>query len=122
MAVENTKGSFTVSANDHADLSETINIQQGDKITNRPNPPVPHSKERIGEPGNNTLSQGTNDPYALIRTAIERAKMYPLLARKKRIEGTAVMGFTIDEQWIPAGSEGPKRAQAMKSLIQQLSK
>ncbi len=101
IAVENTQGPFTVSANDHDGLSETINIQQGDKIMNRPNPPLPHSKERIGAPGKNTLSQGTNDPYALIRTAIERAKMYPLLARKKRIEGTAVIGFTINSNGYP---------------------
>jgi TonB family protein len=43
----------------------------------------------------------TSDIYALIRAAIEKAKIYPLLARKKRIEGTVVTGFTINSRGYP---------------------
>jgi periplasmic protein TonB len=101
IAVEHTGGPFAVTGNGPPGLSETINIRQGDKITDRPNLSLPHSKERIGVPGKNILSQGTDDPYALIRTAIERAKLYPLLARKKRIEGTTVIGFAINGNGYP---------------------
>lgn len=43
----------------------------------------------------------TSDIYALIRAAIEKAKIYPLLARKKRIEGTVVTEFTINSRGYP---------------------
>jgi TonB family protein len=42
-----------------------------------------------------------NDFYSLIRTAIERVKIYPLLARKRKIEGTAVTSFSIDDRGYP---------------------
>ena len=46
-------------------------------------------------------SQGIQDLYASIRNAIERAKIYPLLARKRKMEGTVITGFTIDNKGQP---------------------
>jgi TonB family protein len=43
----------------------------------------------------------TSDIYALIRAAIEKAKIYPILARKKKIEGTVVTEFTINNRGYP---------------------
>jgi TonB family protein len=43
----------------------------------------------------------TSNPYALIRAAIEKARTYPFLARKKRIEGTVVIDFTINSKGYP---------------------
>lgn len=44
----------------------------------------------------------SHDPnYALIRAAIERAKTYPFLARKKRIEGTVITEFAINSKGFP---------------------
>jgi len=40
-------------------------------------------------------------PYALIRDAIEKVKSYPLLARKKGIEGTVIIEFTINNEGYP---------------------
>jgi TonB family protein len=42
-----------------------------------------------------------NDLYSLIRDAITKAKTYPLLARKRRIEGTVVTNFCIGEWGYP---------------------
>lgn len=50
---------------------------------------------RIAEP------QRRQDLYATIRNAIERAKIYPLLARKRKIEGTAIIEFTINNKGYP---------------------
>ena len=38
---------------------------------------------------------GAHSAYALIRAAIERAKTYPLPARKKKYQGTVLTAFTI---------------------------
>jgi len=46
-------------------------------------------------------SQGRQDLYASIRNAIDRAKVYPLLARKKKIEGTVIMEFIITNKGYP---------------------
>jgi TonB family protein len=43
----------------------------------------------------------TNNPYDLIRASIEKVKTYPSLARKKRIEGTVITGFTINSKGYP---------------------
>ena len=39
--------------------------------------------------------------YALIRAAIEKAKTYPILARKKKIEGTVITEFAINAKGFP---------------------
>jgi protein TonB len=51
--------------------------------------------------GANTGTTSDKDRYSLIRAAISRAKIYPLLARKKKIEGTVVTGFNINDQGYP---------------------
>ena len=51
--------------------------------------------------GANTGTTSDKDRYSLIRAAISRAKIYPLLARKRKIEGTVVTGFSINDQGYP---------------------
>jgi TonB family protein len=41
------------------------------------------------------------DYYALITAAIEKAKIYPFLARKKKIEGTVIAAFRINAKGYP---------------------
>ncbi|MEW6419511.1 MAG: energy transducer TonB [Nitrospirota bacterium] len=43
----------------------------------------------------------TSNPYAIIRAAIEKARTYPFLARKKRIEGIVIIDFTINSKGYP---------------------
>jgi TonB family protein len=58
-----------------------------------------------GEPGGLSVrmaeSQGRQDLYASIRNSIERAKIYPLLARKRKIEGIVIIEFTINNKGYP---------------------
>jgi periplasmic protein TonB len=46
-------------------------------------------------------SQGAQDLYASVRNAIDRAKVYPLLARKRKLEGTVIMEFIINNKGYP---------------------
>lgn len=39
--------------------------------------------------------------YSLIRTAIDNAKTYPFLARKRGMEGTVIVSFSIDMKGLP---------------------
>jgi len=39
-----------------------------------------------------------NDSYKAVRALLERAKSYPLLARKRGMEGTVLVSFTIDKK------------------------
>ncbi|MFZ3136961.1 MAG: energy transducer TonB [Thermodesulfovibrionales bacterium] len=61
----------------------------------------------IGKGGLSTLSvhtiaaQSKEDVYASIRNAVERVKIYPLLARKRKIEGTVIMEFIINNKGYP---------------------
>lgn len=50
-----------------------------------------------GNTGDNSLS------LEIIRTAIEKAKSYPLLARKNGIEGTVLVRFIINKNGLPQG-------------------
>jgi TonB family protein len=43
----------------------------------------------------------TSSFYALIRAAIEKAKTYPLIARKRGVEGTVLVSFRIDVKGLP---------------------
>jgi TonB family protein len=47
------------------------------------------------------VSGNSSSPLKAIRAAIEKAKSYPLLARKKRIEGTTITVFTINNKGFP---------------------
>ena len=50
---------------------------------------------------NNFKGSRAISPYDLIRVAIEKAKTYPFLARKRKIEGTVITGFVIDNKGYP---------------------
>lgn len=45
--------------------------------------------------------EGPHSMYAFIRSAIEKAKTYPLLARKKKIEATVITEFSISNKGYP---------------------
>jgi len=48
------------------------------------------------------LKDGSNSSvFEAIRSAIEKAKVYPLLARKEGMEGMVQVSFTIDEKGLP---------------------
>jgi TonB family protein len=47
------------------------------------------------------LEGNTGSFYALIRAAIEKAKTYPLIARKRGVEGTVLVSFRIDVKGLP---------------------
>lgn len=44
---------------------------------------------------------GTNSPINQIRASIERAKRYPIIARKRRQEGSVLMEFFINTKGLP---------------------
>lgn len=48
-------------------------------------------------------AEGNTDVIRAIRAAIERAKSYPLLAKKRGLEGTVVTGFRINSKGLPEG-------------------
>lgn len=51
--------------------------------------------------GNGGDRAGKQDAIGMIRSAIEKAKNYPPLARKRGIEGTATAEFTINSRGLP---------------------
>jgi TonB family protein len=63
-----------------------------------------HNSEPLGY-GSPPSKQGDmgqkKDYYALIHAAIEKAKTYPFLARKKKIEGTVIAAFSINAKGYP---------------------
>lgn len=119
------KVDITISANHHAGISEETKISHSNLKENESNPPSPsfskkwlgglpeqnsafqntgksQSGDEILESNKKRASKGnTSNPYALIRAAIEKARTYPFLARKKRIEGTVVIDFTINGRGYP---------------------
>jgi TonB family protein len=42
-----------------------------------------------------------NDSYGAIRTLLEKAKSYPIFARREGMEGTVFVSFTIDKKGLP---------------------
>lgn len=55
-----------------------------------------------GSPPSKQNDIGQNkDYYALITAAIEKAKTYPFLARKKKVEGTVIAAFRINAKGYP---------------------
>ena len=93
----------TVSQIQHAGVSEGSIISPSKKENVGNNQSLtPLNK---GEPGVLSVriaeSQGRQDLYASIRNAIERVKIYPLLARKRKIEGTVIMEFIINNKGYP---------------------
>jgi len=45
--------------------------------------------------------KGGPDPAAAIRAAVERALIYPPLARRRHMEGKVIVRFSIDEKGVP---------------------
>lgn len=94
-------GDSTSSANQHESVEEANRLQanSGDKTKG----PLPSfSKEGTAGFGEqNTAAQDAGNLYALIRAAIEKMKIYPMLARKKKIEGTVTAGFFINHNGYP---------------------
>ncbi len=123
------KVDITISANHHAGISEETKISHSNLKENESNPPSPsfskvgtgglleqnsafqntgksQSGDEILESNKKRASKGnTSNPYAIIRAAIEKARIYPFLARKKRIEGTVVIDFTINSKGYPQDIE-----------------
>ena len=62
---------------------------------------VPLGYSGVKRKSESTGTTSDEDRYSLIRAAISRAKIYPLLARKRKIEGAVVTGFRIDEKGRP---------------------
>jgi len=59
------------------------------------------SKSRSGENGGGSNKDGIKTVYSQIRAMIEKAKTYPLLARKRKLEGTVVTEFVINRKGYP---------------------
>ncbi|MGQ9571195.1 MAG: energy transducer TonB [Thermodesulfovibrionales bacterium] len=126
-ASENSKVGMTILVNQHVNISEETNMLHSNTKENESNPPEsPHTplwqrgaggdfkgreiglSEEITSRQNTGFSMienshkgDTNNPYALIRTAIEKAKTYPLIARKRGMEGTVIVSFRIDGKGLP---------------------
>jgi len=58
-------------------------------------------KEILVKVEKSSLEGNTGSFYALIRAAIEKAKTYPLIARKRGVEGTVLVSFRIDVKGLP---------------------
>ena len=62
---------------------------------------TPPGHSGIERDGNNSGRASPDDLYSSIRDAIAKAKTYPDLARKRKIEGTVVTGFSINDRGYP---------------------
>ena len=99
--------------------NEELNIKPADIAERKISSPIPplnalpkaasegallHNSEPLGY-GSPPSKQGDTgqkkDYYALITAAIEKAKTYPFLARKKKIEGTVIAAFRINAKGYP---------------------
>jgi TonB family protein len=103
-------------SNEHSDQ---VNIKRADITERKIGPPIPplnalpkeasggaflHNSEPLGY-SSPPLKQDDigqkKDYYALIIAAIEKAKTYPFLARKKKVEGTVIAAFRINATGYP---------------------
>jgi TonB family protein len=99
-AVNVTEGISVVSNKDHESFQSKY-IQRGGY----------HSSEFDGMPASqvttlsslNTSQQDFrgNNSYRAIRALLEKAKNYPVLARKRGMEGIVLVSFTIDKKGLP---------------------
>jgi len=99
--------------------NEELNIKPADIAERKISSPIPplnalpkaasegaflHNSEPLGY-GSPPSKQGDigqkKDYYALITAAIEKAKTYPFLARKKKVEGTVIAAFRINAKGYP---------------------
>ena len=60
-------------------------------------------KSFSGEPIQGVNTGDNSHALEIIRTAIEKVKSYPLIARKKKIEGTVLVSFRINKDGLPQG-------------------
>ena len=91
---------FGVNKHDHAagtDISESYSTEYRNNIT----PPFFDKGGPAGFSEQEINVQNTDSLFALIRQAIEKVKMYPFLARKRRIEGIVFISFTINNKGYP---------------------
>jgi TonB family protein len=101
--VSENNNALTISQIQHAGVSEGNTIPPSKKENDGNNLSI-NALNKV-EPGGLSVmiaeSQGAHDFYAYIRNAIDRAKVYPLLARKRKIEGTVIMEFIINNKGYP---------------------
>jgi len=98
--------------------NEGLNIKPADITERKISSPIPplnalpqaasegaflHDPEPLGysSPSKQGNTGQIKDYYALITAAIEKAKTYPFLARKKKIEGTVIASFRINAKGYP---------------------
>jgi TonB family protein len=99
--------------------NEELNIKPADIAERKISSPIPplnalpkaasegaflHNSEPLdyGSPPSKQGDIGQKkDYYALITAAIEKAKTYPFLARKKKVEGTVIAAFRINAKGYP---------------------
>jgi TonB family protein len=98
--------------------NEELNIKPADITERKIGPPIPplnalskaasegdflHDSEPLGysPPSKQGDTRQIKDYQALITAAIEKAKTYPFLARKKKIEGTVIASFRINVKGYP---------------------
>jgi TonB family protein len=59
------------------------------------------SRDETLEITKNGINKSVADLFSLIRSTIDKAKTYPLLARKRGMEGTVIVSFKIDRNGLP---------------------
>ena len=113
--IEGADSSALQKSNTH---NEVLNIKPEDITERKISSPIPplnalpkaapegaflHDPEPLGygSPPKQDDTGQIKDYYALITAAIEKAKTYPFLARKKKIEGTVIAAFRINAKGYP---------------------
>jgi TonB family protein len=76
-----------------------VSIMQ-DNITYKESPSALNTTSYVVSK-DSTKIDSSSSQYSLIRAAIEKAKTYPYIARKKKIEGTVITEFIIDGRGYP---------------------
>jgi protein TonB len=102
------KGIKIVSNEEYQNISTSVTIPES-KLTKNTGKQITNQDTAKSQSGN-TITKVVQDGshkgdaislYSRIRAAIEKVKIYPFLARKKRIEGTVITGFTITNKGYP---------------------
>ncbi len=123
-AFANIKVGTTISVNQQVGISEEMNMLNANTNENEISPSIPplvkggeggligqntsfqnatksRSEDEILKSPKKEASKRDTDLYAFIRSSIERTKTYPLIARKRGIEGTVLVSFRIDGRGLP---------------------
>ena len=123
--LDNSKVDTTILVNQHSGISGETDLLLSNIKETESNAPLPSftkgglgglpeqdaasqntGKSRPGDEIRENITVETNNKedtslYALIRALLERARSYPLLARKRGMEGTVLVCFTIDRKGLP---------------------